>query len=167
MTKTINYEAQAEQFLKNTNTLFKVEFLKHDKHFPDDKDSRDIYLITLTRGKRSYSFNFGQSLNCSGKFWKYGNYERGVSHGLGKAKTKPYPWSEWDLNKGYREPTAYDVLASITKYDPEDFKNFCSNFGYNEDSRTAEKVYKAVLEEYTNIKTLFNDEELELLQEIN
>jgi len=50
------YRQQAENFLKKTRTKFEVEFLKHDKHFPDDKDKRDIYRITLTRGTRTYTF---------------------------------------------------------------------------------------------------------------
>ena len=39
--------------------------MKFGKHFLDDKDERDIYRITLKRGKIKYSFNFGQSINSS------------------------------------------------------------------------------------------------------
>ena len=60
------YEEQANKFLKDTNTTFKAEFLKHGLHFQDDKDTRDIYLITLQRGERVYKFNFGQSIAYSG-----------------------------------------------------------------------------------------------------
>lgn len=63
-------------------------------------------------------------------------------------------------------PTAYDVLACLTKYDPGTFDNFCSEFGYDTDSRKAENVYKAVCKEYENVCRLFSDEQIELLQEI-
>lgn len=63
-------------------------------------------------------------------------------------------------------PTAYDVLSCLQKYDVGTFENFCSEFGYSEDSRTAEKVYKAVCEEYLNVCKLWSDSEIEELAEI-
>jgi hypothetical protein len=54
-------------------------------------------------------------------------------------------------------PTAYDVLACLTTYDPGTFENFCSDFGYDEDSRKAEKVYKAVCKEWAGVERLFGD----------
>jgi hypothetical protein len=42
------YEKKANEFLEKTNTTLKVEFLKYDYHFVDDKDKRDIYKITMT-----------------------------------------------------------------------------------------------------------------------
>jgi len=64
-------------------------------------------------------------------------------------------------------PTAYNVLACLTKYDPVDFNNFCENYGYNIDSRNAEKAYKAVLKEWQNIKRIFSEEEINKLCDIN
>lgn len=64
-------------------------------------------------------------------------------------------------------PTAYSVLASITKNEVGSFKEFCDEYGYNADSKKDEKIYKAVLKEWKNIRLLFNDEELSELQEIN
>lgn len=65
-----------------------------------------------------------------------------------------------------KAPSAYSVLACITKYDPGTFEQFCGDYGYDTDSRKAEKTYKAVVEEWQNIRTLFTPEELEKLQEI-
>lgn len=66
---------------------------------------------------------------------------------------------------GDKEPTMYDVLASIQKYDVGSFENFCGDFGYNQDSRTAERTYKAVCKEFENVEKLFGDV-IEELQEI-
>ena len=55
------------------------------------------------------------------------------------------------------EPTMYDILACLTKYDPGSFEDFCSEYGYDEDSRTAERTYKAVCKEFTAVDRLFND----------
>ena len=54
------------------NLSFKAEFLRNDFHFVGDKDKRDIYKITLSRGNRKYSFEFGQSIAKSGFYASYG-----------------------------------------------------------------------------------------------
>lgn len=129
------YDEQAEKFLKETETIFKAEFLKFGRHFEDDTESRDIYKITLIRGERVYKFNFGQSVANSRRIKRI-------------------------------IPSAYDVLACLTSSEVGTFEDFCGDFGYNEDSRKAEKTYKAVLEEWQNIKMLYSDSEIEKLQEI-
>lgn len=128
------YEKQAQDFLTKTKTEFTVKFKKNDKYFPDDKETRDIYNITLKRGSRSYTFTFGQSINDTEK---------------------------------HIAPNAYDVLASLEKYDVGTFEDFCSDFGYDTDSRKAEKTYQAVKEQFTQLQTLFNDTELAEMAEIN
>ena len=125
------YETQAENFLKETKTTFKAKFLKNDFYFPDDKEARDIYKITLKKEGKSYSFKFGQSIAEKGEI-----------------------------------PTAYTVLSGLTKYEPDTFENFCSDFGYDTDSRKAEKTYKAVLKEWENINRLYTPGQIEKMQEI-
>ena len=65
------------------------------------------------------------------------------------------------------EPRLYDIIACLTKYDPGTFEDFCSEFGYDDDSGSAEKIYNAVKDEYLSMCTLFSDEELEILSLIN
>ena len=175
------YEQQAEAFLKATSTKFKCEFLRHGKHFADDKDTRDIYKITLTRGRRSYTFNFGQSIADSGFFFSMGkkkvNIDRKYLLQENKQNLIHHIRRESNfqfMNNGKSDvihypvaPTAYDVLSCLTKNDPGTFENFCSEFGYEEDSRKAEKTYNAVVEEWRNVCALFSDGEIEQLQEIN
>jgi len=67
---------------------------------------------------------------------------------------------------GGNPPRAYDVLACIGKNDPGLFEEFCREFGYETDSRRAEKTYKAVVKEWKNVSAFFTAEELEALQEI-
>lgn len=127
-----SYEQQAIDFLNSTNTKFKAVYLKHDYHFADDKQRRDIYKITLSRNGKRYSFNFGQSIAGADEI-----------------------------------PTAYDVLSCLQKYDIGSFEDFCGEFGYDTDSRKAEKIYKAVCKEYESLCRLYSDEELQLMAEIN
>ena len=63
-----NYQQQANDFLAITGTTLTVTFLKHGKHFTDDKEERDVYECELKRGNRSYKFKFGQSIACSGEY---------------------------------------------------------------------------------------------------
>lgn len=65
-----------------------------------------------------------------------------------------------------KEPTAYSVLACITKHDPELFEDFCDEYGYDKDSIKAKETYEAVREEWVYVNKLFTDEEIEELQEI-
>lgn len=62
---------------------------------------------------------------------------------------------------------AYDVLACLTKYNPGSFGNFCSEYGYDDDSIKAKKTWEAVIEEFEKMESFFSREELEQLQEVH
>ena len=55
------------------------------------------------------------------------------------------------------EPNMYDVLACLTKHDAGSFEGFCSDFGYDDDSRATERIYKNVVKEYAAVQRLFGD----------
>lgn len=167
---TVNYQQQAQDFLTKTNTTFKAEFVKFDKHFDDDEYGRDIYTITLKRGDRVYAFSFGQSLKDSSRYYDTVTKRIFSPSGQGlncnvKVTSDTFFKNHCQLIKG-EEPTAYDVLACLTKYEVGTFEDFCSDFGYDTDSRRAEKIYKAVCDEWMNVQRLFTDEEIEQLREI-
>ena len=109
----MNYEQQALDFAKKHKVNFKViGEPEYRRYFPDDKESRWIFKLKLSRNRKSYTFTFGQSISC-----------------------------------GQKEPTIYDVLACLTKYDVGSFAEFCSEFGYPPD-RKAKITYNAVCKEY-------------------
>lgn len=56
------------------------------------------------------------------------------------------------LAKGAAEPTMYDILACLQKYDVGTYKDFYEEFGCYDDS-----VYKAVCKEYAAVMRLFGD----------
>ena len=177
------YTKQADEFLTKTGATIETEYLKTDYYFEDDKFMRDIYKITITRGRRKFSFNFGQSLNCSGKYHLI--TRRGITaiaHNIGRDLIFCAPDDRkvalsygvnnyrkrgkygWELNKNFSAPTNYDVLCCLsTDYFEGDFQEFCDCFGYDNDS----KIFKAVKKQTSNIQRLFNDSEIELLIEIN
>lgn len=61
------------------------------------------------------------------------------------------------IYNGSKEPTEYEVLSCLQKYDCGTFENFCDEFGYDTDSRKAERTYKAVCKEYKAVVRLFGD----------
>ncbi len=194
-----DYNKQAEDFLKETGTKLKSEFIKHGKYFEDDTEERDIYEITLKKGDREFKFKFGQSLNNSGlrlfhdkektertrhigfiipkeirekqNAFNLKNKDKKIYFGFNHIIREWFKREHFNLSGLYwdlgEEPKPYDVLASIQKSKVGDFNNFCGNFGYDEDSKKAEKTYKAVCEEWDNIRILFSNEEIEKLQQIN
>lgn len=164
-----DYEKQANDFLSKTNTTLTVVYKKHDKHFIDDKESRDIYEITLSRGTRKYTFNFGQSIYHSKEFMiNTANYPTYVTKKemLDDCIKKGYPIRYATKNPKFKAPTAYDVLSCLEKYDIGTFENFCDEFGYDTDSMKAFKTYEAVGEAYKQVAILFNEAELKELAEI-
>jgi len=71
------------------------------------------------------------------------------------------------IKEDANEPSNYSILACLQKYEVGTFENFCGDFGYDEDSRKAEKIYKSVLKEFAGMQRLFSSDELEILAEIN
>lgn len=76
---------------------------------------------------------------------------------------------EWRLNfymglgHGGAEPTAYDVLAGLTKYEVGSFEDFCHDFGYDlyndygKRNANSYGLYKAVCREYNHVIDMFYD----------
>lgn len=160
--KVSKYDLQAEQFLKETETSFKAEYVEHGLYFDNDKETRDIYKITLTRkDKKPFIFRFGQSIVNSGTITDNKVYSDSFLRDGRMITTK-----KSDYKQKRTAPSAYDVLACLTKYDVGSLEDFCSEFGYDSDSRTAEKIYLAVVREYNEVKRLWSETEIEKLAEI-
>ena len=170
------YDKQAADFLTKTGSTFKAEFVEHGLHFPQDKTPRDIYLITLGRNGREFVFNFGQSIKDSGYY-----IDRDTKHRILCDGTRPHglpratpefiqQFCSWGAHPpkrhGAKKPSAYSVLACLQATDPGDFEEFCDNFGYDNDSRTAMTTYKAVRAEFMSLERLYSPDELEALGEI-
>ena len=77
--------------------------------------------------------------------------------------------SIYNTNNGI-EPTEYDILACLTKYDVGTIDDFVLEFGYEVNSwgdvKRIEKIYKGCKKEYRNICRIFTDEQIEALCEI-
>lgn len=126
------YDKAVNLVAKKFNITLKVISSHYGFMQWDNKTKREVFKLQLRRGRKSYTFEFGQS-----------------------------------ISKGSEEPNLYDVLTCLQKYDVGTFEDFCGDFGYDLDSRTAEKTYKAVVKEFEAMERLFSSEELEVLNLIN
>lgn len=178
---TTDYEQQAIDFLTKTDT--KLEIVKSSNQTcPDWKKCEPHrfttqywggspkmncqhnhgvhYDITISRaGRKPYTFSYWGSIND--RYSK--EYEKYVK----------LNWqSRADEERALRTsstPTAYDVLTCISGdigMHDWTFEEFCGDFGYDTDSRQAEKTYNAVCDQSRALAHLFNDEELDQLREI-
>jgi len=134
METTNEYDKQAQEFLTKTNTSYKCTYLKYDKHFSNDEQSRNIYRITLEKNGKKYTTNFGDSL----------------------------------VNIKISTIKPYDFLACLQKYPISNIDEFVKDFGYTLNTKISEinRAYKACVREYTALKSLYSEDELELLRAI-
>lgn len=115
------YEKQANDFAKKYGVKLKELSMRVGSMWGENQH-RCIFKMRLSRNRKTYTFDFGQS-----------------------------------LADGSKTPTMYEVLACLTKYDVGSFEDFCQSYGYDEDSRKAERTYKAVCREYAAVERLFGD----------
>lgn len=154
------YTKQANDFLNKHGITFKAEFIQRivnpwkDKdykvpnHYGDGRHAQ--YRITFSKdGKTDLVIDsFTQSL---------------MNSNLCQRWNELYQEGEMVLAL---PPSAYCVLAGLTKHDPKTFEDFCAEFGYDDDSIKAKEVFEAVDKEWHRVNRFFTPEQLEELQDI-
>ena len=166
------YIKQATEFLQNAHAEMKIDFvgLAVNREWKE-KESRCLYKITLTSPYGSMVFDFWDSIynteikKMTPKEYSEKRYKIPYSDLTGKEIS--IARKELTEKKKTAVPSVYNVLACLTKYDPGTFEDFCSEYGYDEDSRTAEQIYFAVQKEYAQLTKLFTPEQMEELADIN
>lgn len=105
-------------------------------YFPDDKQERRVLKIVVERGTRRISFKYGQSIVDT---------------------EKPLRKLESGL--------LYDILTccSAEYYFPNSFIEFCSEFGYNEDSIKSRELFIKCKEQQSKLECIFEDYEISCL----
>jgi hypothetical protein len=133
------YDIQAENFLnKNGIRIIKKLLDQKPPQWNTSSGMHNRYKITVTRkGTPGNKFSF--------TFWdSINNTEKGL------------------------EPTDYDILATISSDSNQysDFKEFCGEMGYSDDSINALRTWKAYKRQSNKINKFFTPGEIEELQEI-
>ena len=165
------YVKQANDFLTKANAICKIELggVSRNENWKE-KEKRNWYDVTITTPKGTMSFVFWDSIhNTEISMMTLEQYvEKKLRRRFEDMSYADKKKAEVQLQKLKDEakPNAYSVLACLQKYDVGTFEDFCSEFGYDEDSRTAERVYIAVIKEYKDLTRIFTEEQMEELCEI-
>src|SRR5258708_7169118 len=78
-------------------------------------------------------------------------------------------WNSYNDMRAGKLPNAYDVLACCSSdfHCPDTFAEFCSEFGYEADSRKALATFRAALAHSRKLQAFFSGPEATTLSEIN
>ena len=108
-----------------------------------------------------------QNKNWNDKGW-HNTYRATIKTPIGTMWVKFWD-SVYNTERGI-EPTEYDILACLAKYDVGTIDDFVQEFGYevNEwsDVKRIQNIYNAVKREYKSICRCFTPEQIEAMQEI-
>lgn len=145
------YDIKAEEFLSRNGITFRAAW--HSAECPPWEEGKehihgDAYIVTLRRQRDQQKvgeFIADSQRRISFPFWN--------------------SWSDVHENKPLR---AYSVLACISSdiYTPETFEDFCAEYGYDADSRKAEKLFKRADRFARRLRAFFTEEEQNELAEI-
>lgn len=133
------YDKQAKKFLEETKTTMQITVANPQlkPNWIKENEKHGIdYVVTLKNDRHRYTFHFWDSI---------ANKEKEI------------------------KPTEYDVIVSLNLLQGNediDFNDFCAEFGYDNDSRMAEKIWIDCIEQNKQLRLLWNDNELEKLTEI-
>ncbi len=171
------YDLQAQKFMEKTGLIIHTSYCGHYKRFEDAKYISSQWRIKFERGgKKEFWFNYSNSIVNSFSKTEHGHRRQPLS-----SKDYHYLSVKEILETGSRitknslpfvlhfeqkPPTDYSILSCLTKHDIGTFEDFCGDFGYDMDSRKAEKTYFAVQREYQDLRRMFSKAELILMAEI-
>ena len=138
------YEKQAEKFLADHGLKFRA--VQHGGRCPHERETRPF---------------------CDGKCIHSDRYRVTISRKGGGRISFDF-WNSFNDMRSGKEPTTYDVLAHISGdiYCPDKFTEFCSEYGYEEDSRKAHSTFVRCEKFSQRLRAFFSEEEQEALGEI-
>jgi len=166
--KCLEYSENPDQLKTLLNEIdVLVKFTGIKKYFDDDKEERLTGVFKIVRGSKSIEFDFGFSVNDTEIFTvkpitytsntKYHNKLWHVPAQLAKQLQKD--------KQEFFDGLLYSCLSSVSsEYNCSiDFDDFCSDFGYNNDSIKAKKTWEACLKQSSKLQRIFNDDDIACL----
>lgn len=165
------YVKQAKDFLNKANAKCEIVYggISRNETWKETA-KRNWYDVTITTSRGKMSYVFWDSINNTeiSQMTLEEYVEKKLKRRYSDFSYDERKKAERELKKLKTEavPSEYDVLACLEKYDVGTFEDFCSEFGYDEDSRTAERIYIAVIKEYKDLTRIFTEEQMEELSEI-
>lgn len=166
------YQAQAKQFLADSNATMEISFIGKEipSHWLGETKPHNKYQFTITTPKGKYTSYFCDSLwNTMVSEMTQNDYARKkykMNWDVLNYQEKVKVIKELNVLKANAIPTEYDILAAVEKYSYDSFSDFCSEFGYSTDSISARETFLACGEEYAGLRRIFTEEQMEKMREI-
>ena len=158
----LNY-SENKDALRELMTEIKVSYRREGRklYFEDDQNEREVLTVKVQRGSRKIQFTFGMSINDTDTLYSKG---KSIDPSTYRESIK--------YNEAIERATAkifsgllYSLLCCMgSDYRCEkSFADFCSEYGYDEDSRKAEKTHRLCLEQSAKLEKIFSEEEAQVL----
>jgi len=135
---SLQYSEDSEGLKMILETVeIKTVFQGIRQYFPDDEYERIVLRVYISRNGKTISFTYGISIRDT---------ESVIAGEM----------------KEVIEGLLYSILVSIALdyYCPGNFHDFCSEYGYDEDSRKAERIYIECLPLSKKLQGIFTEEEI-------
>jgi hypothetical protein len=159
------YDKQASEFLIKTNTrVFATKKRIDEKLIGIKEYSYCVYDVLIQRDEDN---NISENVERDDIFYR--NSRNICTRNEIDSTKRGYRFEFSDSCMNFKDnklPTAYDILSCLTVYDVGRFRDFCCDFGYDDDSIKAYKIYESVINEYKNLRELYSFDELDMLREI-
>lgn len=152
--------------------LIEVKFTGIKKHFADDKEERLTGIFKISKGNLSIEFDFG----FSGYDTAYHLINSQFDLNSYDSRKKIYQMSGVDVTKfnmgeisrkkkEFKTGLLYNCLTCCKSeyYTPIDFDDFCSEFGYDNDSIKAKNTWENCLKQSSKLQRIFTESEIEIL----
>lgn len=156
-----------------------VKLLDDSAYFPneDKKDMVEEFKVIIKHGEKKTDFKFYNSImeRKISQYLKELGYVK-YNNALFKSWMRRFHWDGYDKIKNREDlikKRIYYLFSSILgsvacdyNTDLSSFKEFCGNFGYDEDSRRAKKIYNLCQEQQEKLRSLnLNEEQLTYLND--
>lgn len=167
-----DYTKMANDFLSKANAKIDITFIGRAINSDwCENVLRNLYDVTITTRRGSMTVKFWDSLHNTQitqmSVEDYAKKYFRMQYGCLTLCERSQASKKLRAMQNEAKPTAYDVLACLTKHDCGSFDNFCLEYGYSNDSIRALKTYLACGKEYEALCRIFDSKQVEALREIN
>lgn len=140
-----DYEKQGTDFLEKHGIKMTTKFEGSRRYFNDDKEDRDVFKVSFSRGSARLNIEFGQSINDSD----------------GAGGTPPTPYDVLSCIEKYK-PEGFDSWIEEFGYDevPKGKK-------WTVHYRECHDMHRRCKEQWAKVSKFFSTKELDELREIN
>ncbi len=134
-----------------------------------NRDERHLsinWICTLSRnGKKTWSGDYSQGIGHAPKIKDAGSYKRNqFEHVIAEHGRSVQAGRVFKVTPPSACDVLYSLLTDATAFE-QTFEDWCSNFGYDTDSRKAEQTYQACVAKGRALASAFTPAEIATLQE--